>query len=277
MTAEAAQTAPATVDIGVPVSISSATTRVLGVVVVLGAAVVGWLAFVVSGPDTEMGETVRMLYVHVPCAIATYVACFLTAVASGLFLWRRSVWWDLVAEAAAEIGAVLAALTLATGMIWGKPTWGTYWVWDARLTTTLMLLLLLLGYQALRRTSDDTEVAARRAAIVGLLLVPNVVVVNRAVEWWDTLHQDPTLVSLDPKIEGWQLFTWFVATVLFAVVFLWLMILRFRVAWLARQVGEGGLGEAIAARRAEALASAADSRARAADPPPTGIMGEGSG
>lgn len=273
MTVDATQSAAGPVDIGAPVGISSATTRVLGLAVVVGAAVVAWLAFVVSGPDTEMGETVRLLYVHVPCAIATYVACLLTAVASGVFLWKRSAWWDLVAESAAEIGAVLAALTLATGMIWGKPTWGTYWVWDARLTTTLMLLLLLLGYQAFRRTSDDPEAAARRAAIVGLLLVPNVVVVNRAVEWWDTLHQDPTLVSLDPKIEGWQLFTWFAATVVFALAFVWLMILRFRVAWLARQVGEGGLAEALAARRAEAHPAPLGTGAPGVEAPPSGTGG----
>jgi heme exporter protein C len=230
----------------------SVLTRVLGVAILVGLPVVAWLAFAVSGPDTELGETVRLLYVHVPSAITTYIACFVTAVASAVFLWKRSVWWDLVAEASAEIGAVYAVLTLATGMVWGKPTWGTYWTWDARLTTTAMLFLLLLGYQALRRTSDDPDVGARRAAVVGLLLVPNVLIVNRAVEWWEGLHQKATIVSLDPKIEGWQLFTWFSASVLMALVFAWLMIHRFRVAWLRRQAEAVGLDAALAERRAEA-------------------------
>lgn len=238
-------------------STGSAGTRVLGVLVLVGLAALAWFAFVVSGPDTELGETVRLLYVHVPAAITTYVACFICALGSGVYLWKRSTWWDLVAEASAEIGAVFAALTLVSGMLWGKPTWGVYWQWDARLTTTLMLLLLLLGYLALRKTAYDPEIAARRAAIVGLLLVPNVMIVNRSVEWWRTLHQKTTIVRLDPQIEGWQLFTWFFGLALAFAVFAWLLVHRFRVGWLERQVAESGLTEAIEERRAEARSDVA--------------------
>lgn len=235
-----------------PTGTGSATTRVLGLAILLGLAVLGWLAFVVSGPDTELGETVRLLYVHVPSATTAYLACFTCALGSAMVLWKRSSWWDLVAEAAAEIGAVFAALTLVTGALWGRPTWGTYWTWDARLTTTLMLLLMLVGYLALRSTADDLQVGSRRAAVLGLALVPNVIIVNRSVEWWRTLHQTTTIVRLDPQIEGWQLFTWMFAMVLGIAVFSWLLVHRFRVGWLARQVAEGGLAEALAARRAEA-------------------------
>lgn len=253
-------TPTATRDREAPVSTASTTTRVLGVAILVALPVVLWLAFVVSGPDTELGETVRLLYVHVPSAVAAYVACFVTALGSAMWLWRRSVWWDLTARSAAEVGTLFAALTLVTGMIWGKPTWGTYWTWDARLTTTLMLFLLLLGYHALRRTAEGAEAGADRAAIVGLLLVPNVIVVNRAVEWWDTLHQDPTIVSLDPKIEGWQLFSWFAASLLVAATLAWLMIHRFRVAWLQREAERGSLEEALAHRRAEARGDAPGAR-----------------
>jgi heme exporter protein C len=233
-------------------STSSVATRVLGAVALVGVAAVAWLALVATGPDRELGDTVRLLFIHVPMPIVAYLACFLCAAGSLLFLWKGSRWWDLVAESAAEIGAVFAALTIVSGAIWGKPTWGTWWVWDARLTTTLLLLLLLVGYLALRRTSFDPDAAARRAAVVGLLLVPNVIVVNRSVEWWRTVHQPATLARPDPQIAGLQLFTLVVAIVVGLAVFSWLLVHRFRLGWLERQAAVGGLTDAVAERRAEA-------------------------
>lgn len=231
---------------------SSTASRVLGGVALACTLAVAWLGLVVTKPDTELGDTVRLLYVHVPMASVAYLACFVCALGSLVFLWKRSQWWDMVAEASGEIGAVFAVLTIVTGALWGKPTWGAYWVWDARLTTTLMLVLLLCGYLALRRTSYDPEVGAKRAAIVGLLLVPNIVVVNRSVEWWRSLHQDATLIRLDPQIEGLQLFTLFAALVTGVIVFAWLVVARFRLSWLERQDAEHGLDAALAERRAEA-------------------------
>lgn len=234
-----------------PAHTGSTTTRVLGVLVLAGAALLGWLAFVVSGPDTELGETVRLLYVHVPSATLAYLGCALVTAGSIGVLWKRSVWWDVVARASAQLATLFTVITLGTGMLWGRPTWGVYWVWDARLTSTAMLLLLLLGYLAIRRVPAEAGVAARRAAVVGVLLVPNVVIVNRSVEWWRTLHQPTTLSRLDPQIEGWQLFTLFTGFVVGGLLFAWLLIHRFRVVWLADQLDASGLEEAIAARRAE--------------------------
>jgi heme exporter protein C len=171
-----------------------------------------------------------------------------------MFLWKKSIWWDLVAASTAEVSAVFMGLTLVVGMIWGRPTWGVYWVWDARLTSTLVLFLLLLGYQAVRRTSVDPVVRGKRAAIVGLLLLPNVVIVNRSVEWWRSLHQAPTLLRLDPTIEGLQLFTVVFGMAVFAVMFLWLSIHRFRLAWLQDQVDRRWLLDAIDERRSEVAA-----------------------
>jgi heme exporter protein C len=235
-----------------PAHTGSRSTRVVGVLAVVGAAVLAYFAFVVSGPDTEMGETVRLIYVHPPAATLAYTGCFLVTLGSALYLWKRSQWWDLVAQAGAELAAVFTALTLVTGMLWGRPTWGVYWVWDARLTSTAMLFLLLLGYLAMRKVPAEAGLRARRAAIVGCLLVPNVVIVNRSVEWWRSLHQQSTLVRLDPQIEGWQLFTLFLGFVVGGLVFAWLLIHRFRVAWLREQLEDVGLAEAIEARRAEA-------------------------
>jgi heme exporter protein C len=146
---------------------------------------------------------------------------------------------------------VFIGLTLVVGMLWGKPTWGTYWVWDARLTSTLVLFLVLLGYLALRRTSTDPVVRGKRSAILGLLLVPNVIIVNRSVEWWRSLHQEPTLLRLDPTIEGLQLFTLMLAMVVAGLVFLWLAVHRFRLAWLQDQVDRRWLADAIDERRTE--------------------------
>jgi heme exporter protein C len=232
----------------------SPVTRVLGVIVLAGVALTVWLSFVATPPDAVQGEAVRLLYVHVPSVSVAYLACGITFVASAVWLWKRSEWWDLVASSAAEIAMVFTAVTLLSGMVWGEITWGTPWEWDPRLTSTLFLFLLLVGYQALRAASPDRAARARRAAVVGLLLVPNIVVVNRSVTWWRSLHQDATLfrTDLDFRIEGLMLFTWVFATVIGVVLMVWLLIHRFRVGWLANRLEEQRLDVALVARRAEA-------------------------
>jgi heme exporter protein C len=236
-----------------PSGTSSRATRILGSLVLLGVAVVAWLALVATPADSQLGETVRLMYVHVPTVIVAYLACVVTTVASAVWLWKRSRGWDLVAASSAEVAAVFCGLTLVTGMIWGRPTWGVFWVWDARLTSTLVLFLLLVGYLALRNATVDPEGRARRSAVVGLFLVPNLVIVNRSVEWWRSLHQDPTLLrtDLDAQIDDLMLFTLFLAMVVGLGLYTWLVIHRFRVAWLAEQVDEADLGLAVAARRSE--------------------------
>ena len=237
-----------------PVGTGSRGTRLLGAAVALGLAVTAFLAFVASPADRVQGDTVRLLYLHVPSVSVAYLGCLVTTVASAVWLKRRTEWWDLVASSAAEIAAAFTAVTLLTGMAWGRGTWGTWWEWDARLTSTLFLFLLLLGYSGLRAATPDRASRGRRSAIVGLLLVPNVIVVNRSVEWWRSLHQDATI---DPTrgevaIEGLMLFTWMFALVVFVAGFVWLMVHRFRVGWLADRAEDHLLDAAIAERRAEA-------------------------
>ena len=235
-------------------STGSRTTRVLGVIVLVGSALVLWLALVATPADRVQGESVRLLYLHVPSVSVAYVACGITFVASAMWLWKRSEWWDIVGSSAAEIASVFTGVTLLTGMVWGQATWGTAWEWDPRLTSTLFLFLLLVGYQALRAAAPDRDARSRRSAVVGLLLVPNIVIVNRSVEWWRSLHQDATLfrTDLDFRIEGLMLFTWMFATVIGLVLMVWLLIHRFRVGWLANRAEERRLDVAVAARRAEA-------------------------
>lgn len=237
----------------VSLSTSSAATRILGLVVLAGMAALLFLAFVASPRDAVQGDLVRLLYIHPGLAWTAYLACFIAFGASIQHLRKRTVGSDLLAHSAVEVGAVFTALTLATGSIWGRPTWGVYWVWDARLTTTAMLFLLLLGYLALQRVDAPPQVRSRRAAVLGILLVPNVILVHQSVEWWRTLHQDPTLARRDFDFQTSDLFmfTLVFSVLVLTLLFAWLLIHRFRVGWLENQAEELWLDEAIDARRAE--------------------------
>jgi len=237
----------------------SSTTRWLGLAVMAGVVTMFLLGFFVAPEDDLMADSVRMIFVHVPSAILTYVAFGVTAVGSLMWLWKRSVWWDIAAHAAAEIGVVFCGLTLVTGSIWGRPTWNTYWEWgDVRLVTTLILFLMMVGYLAVRSMGGDEAAVSTRAAIVGLIAAVNLPIVNRSVEWWAdrTLHQQSSIT--DGKLEDWTLFTMVLGIVVWAMFFLWAMLHRFRVGWLERQLRVGDLDEAIAARRAEAVDAGGD-------------------
>jgi heme exporter protein C len=240
-----------------PVGTGSRATRVLGILALVGIAALLFFGLVASPADKVQGDSVRLFYLHVPVAIVAFLAFAVTALGSILYLWKRSQFWDLTAGASAEIGVVFTALTLVTGSLWGRPTWGVYWVWDARLTTTAILLVLFLGYLAVRRLPADPDVRAKRAAIAGLIAFVDVPIVHFSVEWWRTLHQGPTISRLDPQIDGLMLFAFFVGMVVMLVVYLWLLIHRFRVEYLIEQVEQHGLEAAIAERRAEAEAEAA--------------------
>ncbi len=236
-----------------PAGTGSRGTRVLGAFIAAGIPTLLLFAFALSPEDDSMRDAVRLLYIHVPVAILTYVAFGLTAVASAGYLWKRTRWWDTLAHASAEIGVVFCGLTLVTGSIWGRPTWNTWWEWgDVRLVTTLVLFLVFVGYLAFRRVPADPEVRARRAAVLGIIGAINIPIVNRSVEWWEnsTLHQRSSLT--DGNLEDLTLFTWFLGTVVLGAAFLWLLVHRFRLAWLEDEVERQGLASALDERRAEA-------------------------
>ena len=233
----------------------SPATRLLGLATLAGLVLLAAFALWWSPADRVQQDSVRLMYVHVPTAILAFAACGLTTVSSAMWLRRRSEGWWVLGGASAEVGVVYTALTLVTGSIWGRPTWGTYWDWDPRITSTTFLFVLLVGYLALRRLDSESGDAAQRgprAAIVGLLLFPNVVVVHFSVDWWRSLHQTATITRLDPSIEGTMLFTLMLGIVVFGMLFTWLMVHRFRLAWLEERAGHRGLDDAIAERRAEA-------------------------
>lgn len=238
-----------------PASTSSRATRVLGGLTLAGLALLLAYALVWSPADREMQDSVRLIYAHVPSAILAYTGCAITTLASAMWLRRRSEGWWVLAGAAAEVATVFTALALVTGSIWGRPTWGTYWQWDPRITSTTLLLIMLIGAQALRRIdneSGDASSRGTRGAIVGLLLFPNVVIVHFSVDWWRSLHQTATITRLDPTIEGTMLFTLVLGITAFGLLFAWLLVHRFRVGWLEERVGAIGLDEAIVERRSEA-------------------------
>ena len=234
-------------------------TRILGWATAVSLAVTAVLALVVSPADVNQKDAVRLLYLHVPTAwLAMYVSFGVTSLASALYLWprTRSRFWDLTAGASAEIGVVFLGLTLLIGSIWGRTTWGVWWTWDARLTTTAVLLVLYLGYLAVRRVVADPEVAAKRAAIVAIAAFLDVPLVHKSVEWWRTLHQPASLFDerrlLDPQITGLMLLTLLVAVLSFTMLYAWLLIHRFRLAWLEDRAGDRRMAIALAERHAEA-------------------------
>jgi heme exporter protein C len=156
-------------------------------------------AILTSPPEGDMGHLQKIMYVHVPAAWMTFLAFFVVLVFSVRYLWRRRENDDLIAASAAEVGATFNGLTLVLGMIWGRPAWGVWWVWDARLTSTLVLFLIFVGYLSLRAFVDDPEQKARWSAAVGAIGALNVPIVYMSVKWWRTLHQPPSSpATLDP-------------------------------------------------------------------------------
>ncbi len=159
---------------------------VLGIVVLVAAQVYGVIS---SPPDRDMGHLQKIMYVHVPAAWNAMLAFLVVALASLRYLWKGRPADDLLAASAAEVGALLTGLTLALGMIWGKPTWGVWWTWEPRLTSTAVLFFMFVAYLILRSFVDDFERRAQWSAVVGLLGALNVPIVYMSVRWWRTLHQ----------------------------------------------------------------------------------------
>jgi heme exporter protein C len=214
------------------------------------------LALSVTPPrENQGGEAVRLLYLHVPTAWLAYLAFSVTALASLLWLIPRTRHdsWDLLAGASAEVGVVFTALMLIVGSLWGRPTWGTWWEWDARLTSTAILFFLYLGYLALRRTGATADERGKRCAIAALISAADMPIVHFSVSWWQTLHQDGTVFNerLDVKINGSMALTLILAVLAFTMLYGSLVWERFQLA----QLEEG--------REARALQLAIDERVRA--------------
>lgn len=174
--------------------------------------------------DAVQGDAQRIMYVHVPSAWLAYLAFLVTLVAGLLYLRRRDLRYDRVAVASAEIGLVLTGLTIATGAIWGKATWGKWWDWDPRLTTTAILFVIYAGYLLLRQSIGDRRRRARLAAIFGTVAFLNVPLVHFSVLLWRGLHQPPTVIRPgDPTIDHLLLAELLASVVSFTLVYVWLL------------------------------------------------------
>ena len=196
-----------------------------------------YFGLLASPPDYQQGETVRIMYVHVPAAwMALFVYVALAGAGGAFLIWRHPL-ADVFAQAAAPLGAGFTAAALITGSLWGKPMWGTWWVWDARLTSMLILFLLYLGYIVLANAFDNRERGARASALLALVGVINVPIIKFSVDWWNTLHQPASVLKIDgPAIDPSMLLPLFLMAGGMKAYFLAVVILRMRARLLARRV-----------------------------------------
>ncbi len=207
--------------------VSAALTPVAVAVAVFTGVLGLYLVFAFSPPDYQQGEAVKIMYVHVPAAWMSTLIYALIAVLSATFLiWRHNV-ADLLARQAAPLGAAFTLITLITGMLWGKPMWGDYWVWDARLTSVLLLFLLYIGYIGLSNSGEHeerTKVACAWLALIGAINLP---IIKFSVEWWNTLHQPASILKMSgPSIDGSMLMPLLLMIVAFTALFVALLLVR---------------------------------------------------
>lgn len=207
----------------------------LGVAALLLMLAGSFVGLFVVGADVEQGEVQRLMYVHVPAAWTAFVSFFVVFVGSVLYLVQRDLRADRLAASAAAAGVIFISLTLATGMLWGKPTWGVWWTWDPRLTTTAILLAIFVGYLAVRGFADDAEQRARWSAVIGILGFVQVPIVYLSVIWWRTLHQPP---SSPRSVSSDILAAWMLNFVAFLFVFAYLTARGVRLAKVEAELEE---------------------------------------
>jgi heme exporter protein C len=212
-------------------------------------------------PDYQQGETVKIMYIHVPSAwLSTFIYGVMVLASLGTLVWRHPL-ADAAQKAAAPLGAGFTFVCLVTGSLWGKPMWGTYWVWDARLTSVLVLFIIYLGLIALWRSIDDAGRAARAAAIMTLVGAVDLPIIKFSVEWWNTLHQPASVFRMDgPTIAPELLWPLLVMALAFTLLFLTLHLMAIRNEILRRRIARLTM---IAAAEGDALGGRLTPRAAA--------------
>ena len=188
-----------------------------------------YFALFASPADYQQGDTVRIMYVHVPSAwIAMGCYTFIAIMSAVALIWKHPL-ADIAARAAAPLGAGFTLIVLITGSLWGKPTWGTWWVWDARLTSVLVLFFLYLGHIALTNAFDNPQRGARAAAVLALVGFVNIPIIKFSVDWWNTLHQPASITRLDaPAIDPAMLTPLLVMALAFTFYFITMLLVRMR-------------------------------------------------
>ena len=213
---------------------------ILGALALSAAAIALYWNLVVAPPDAFQGEVQRIMYLHLPSILTAYLSYFLVCVGSALDLWKREKRDDLLAHAAAELGVLFTALTIVEGSIWGKPTWGVWWTWDARLTLTAILLLIYTGYLLLRSLIDDEQRAATAAAILGIIGFLDIPLIHMSVYWWRTLHQPPSILRPDKmpweNVHPAMLTALAISFAAFVLIYFYLLSLRYRVGEMRQEI-----------------------------------------
>ena len=209
-----------------------------------------YLALFVAPADYQQGEAVRMMYVHVPAAWMATLVYAVMAVASAVALIWRDPLADIAAQAAAPLGAGFTFVCLVAGSLWGEPMWGTWWVWDARLTSVLVLFFLYLGYIALVNAFDDPQRGARSGAILALVGAVDLPIIKFSVDWWNTLHQPASVFRMDgPTIAPAMLWPLLVMGLGFTLLFTTLLLVRMRTALMAAKLRALRMAEIAAIER----------------------------
>ncbi len=201
----------------------------LGALVVIGMMVSIWAALIYAPTDALQGDVQRIFYFHVPVSLVAYLAFFVVFVASVLYLWRGEERWDSLARASAEIGTVFTTLTLISGSLWGRPIWGTWWVWDARLTTSLILWFVYIAYLLLRMYTGRSAGGARAAAVLGIIGFVGVPINYLSVNWWNTLHPAQVVpLGGTPQLPPQMLLAFMISLVTFVLLFAFLLLQVYR-------------------------------------------------
>ncbi len=195
------------------------------------------MALFMSPSDYQQGEAVRIMYVHVPSAwMGLFVYAFIAAFSFGYLVWRNPLSY-LIAKSAAPLGACFTLMCLITGSIWGYPMWGTWWAWDARLTSVLILFFIYLGYMALDGAFDNEEREAKSASVLALVGIINIPIIKYSVEWWNTLHQPASVFRIDgPSIDSSMLWPLLVMSLAWTCVFLVAVSFRIKAAIFQKRI-----------------------------------------
>jgi heme exporter protein C len=222
--------------------------KILGALALFFILVGLYFALIEAPPDAYQGDVQRIMYLHIPSILTAYLSFFIVFVGSCLFLWKREKRDDILAHSAAEIGVLFTGLTIVEGSIWGKPTWGVWWTWDARLTLTAILFLIFVSYLILRALTEDENRAAVCGAVLGIIGFLDIPLIHMSVYWWRTLHQPPSILRPDKapweNIHPSMLIALSINLIAFILLFFYLLSQRIRLSETEEEVKTLKLGEA---------------------------------
>lgn len=213
---------------------------ILGSLTLVSVLVGLYWGLVQAPPDAYQGQLQRIMYLHIPTILMAYLSFFIVFIMSCLYLWKRDRRDDILAYSAAEIGVLFTGLTIIEGSIWGKPTWGVWWTWDARLTLTAILFLIFVGYLILRSLIEDEDRAAICGAVLGIIGFLDIPLIHMSVYWWRTLHQPPSILRPDKlpweNVHPSMLIALSINFAAFLLLYFYLLSLRFHVGEMREEV-----------------------------------------